>query len=143
LSFIARDRRHAKGNVLMITKPDAAVDHSFSLSLGALRARAVREQEERLLHLASEIEVASRTLSVQDIEDKIRCSLEIAYQDAGVMPLWTDVYGVYGRSERATIASKDVIEFLENCIEGLLHGDSFWIEYSRRLFSTVEEVIDQ
>lgn len=110
------------------------VGHTMAQQLGDLIHHAVKNQDAMLLRSAREVAMASRTWSTQDIEARLGLSLEDAYRSAGVLPGWSETVGMYTRSARTEAASREVIEFLSDCIEGLLHDDDFWTEYTRRLF---------
>lgn len=110
------------------------IRRTLSQYVGDLVSYAVRKQDASLLRLAQQVAVASRKWSTQDIEARLGLSLDEAYRKAGVMPRWSETVGEYARSERTAVDTREVDEFLVDCIEGLLCDDDFWTEYTRRLF---------
>lgn len=114
------------------------VGHPISQYLGDLLGQAVMEQDEDVLRLVPQIAVASREWSIRGVEERLGMSLGAAYRQAGVIPVWEAGRGSGEMSEGESIASMEPVEFLSNCTEGLLCDDSFWLEYTRRLFRAAE-----
>lgn len=103
----------------------------------------VNDSSDDAMQFGHRVAEAAATWTISDVEERLGLTIGQAYANVGFIPVWADLrtWPVSGSDlpVPATHPAFEPHDFLLGCLDGLYHGDTFWLHYAWQLFGSLPQ----